>query len=182
MLPCVHGADMASQLQALRLTLCQACSSQEQLGHGEQREGVAQGMGPAVSAMFDLLVALCPAELLNLAREMPPPMPPQVGAISGGSSRRSSTRRSSNTAPDPQEAQEAGSNGGRAWARQLLSQAAGLLLEVPAGLTWQEALQGGGATGEGLAQSRCWSVLSSWPAAVGLACILPASGMAILCG
>jgi hypothetical protein len=135
---------MASQLQALRLALCQACSSQEQPVQG----GQTQGMGSAVSDLFDLVAVLCPAELLDMAQKLPPPMLPHVASTTGTRSKSSSSSSSSSSRSDT-------GNGGLAWACQLLTKAADLLLEEPSGLTWQAALQGRAGTGE-------WCL--QWPA------------------
>jgi hypothetical protein len=68
--PWLHGLDALSQLCRVHSTLVSACSSQEaQLQGGP----AAAGMGPAVRAVFELMVALTPDGLLNLACQLPPP-------------------------------------------------------------------------------------------------------------
>jgi hypothetical protein len=150
--PCAHSTDMDmdTRLQDLRLRLAHACSSHCQAVDGDSSSSAAHGLGPAVSALFDLLATLCPADLLQTAQQLMAPCPaPATAAADGGShSRQAGCNRSSSSSSSSQAAaakqvpcEE------RSWAARLLEAGTGLLLEGAQGLSWQEALQEGPASG-----------------------------------
>jgi hypothetical protein len=139
---------MDTQLQALRRRLVQACNGQQQQAvQGEQATSVPQAMGPAVSVLFDLLVALRPAELLQAAQQPQPPPVAAATAANNGSSAGRASRNSSSSSTPAAVAKRQGPCQGRAWAKQLLAEGADLLLKGAEELSWQDALQEGAGTG-----------------------------------
>jgi hypothetical protein len=67
-----QSTDMDTQLHSLRLRLANACSTrQPAVAEAAEAGAAAHVMGPAVSALFDLLVALRPAGLLQAAQQAP---------------------------------------------------------------------------------------------------------------
>lgn len=84
--PCAHSTDMDTRLQDLRRRLAHTCSSQHQAVDGDSSSSTAHSLGPAVSALFDLLATLCPADLLQMAQQLMLPCPDPATAAAGGGS------------------------------------------------------------------------------------------------